>query len=157
MKFLKLTKKINTKIVDFQKTEDGKFKTDEKGNRVAARERTLAISDVEVPQFESLQEAVQTAGGEDKLLESINKWTKDEAVAPVRIVGGKYNYDDPDDKIIAEGRAIAKTINPFEDRRGGGNAQNKILADQYKELQALKESGASDADLLAAFKKQMGL
>lgn len=149
MKFLKLEKPIKTKVVSYEKGADGKNVTDADGNKKVSLERVVEIKGVEVPQYESLEEATQAAGSVEQLLKSINKWTKDEAVAPVRLVGSQFSTDDSDDVIASKGREVARSVNPFEDRRGGGNAENKRLADQLRSIQEAAKSGMSDAELIA--------
>lgn len=149
MKFLKLTKPVKTKVVSYEKGADGKVVETAEGAKKVKEERTIEISGLEVPQYESITEASQAAGGDEKLLSAINKWTKDEAVAPVRTVGGKFSTDNTDAEVIEEGLKLAKNINPFEDRRGGGNAENKALANQMRSIQELASKGASDEELLA--------
>jgi hypothetical protein len=160
MKYLKLTKPIKTVVRSYQKEADGTFSKDADGNRVVTTEREITIPGVEIPQFESLQEAVQKAGSEDAVLAAINEYTKGVAVGPVRIVGNKFSTEDKDEVVVQEGLSLAKLANPFEDRRGAGNAVNKAKAQQFDALKAALESarssGKSDeeaaAELIAMLK-----
>ena len=144
---VKLTKPIKTVVKSFQKDAEGKTVKDADGNEVVSGTREVLISDVEIPQYESLAEAVQAAGSEAKVLEYLNKSTKADAVSPVRLVGASFTLDNTDDEIIKKGREISSTFNPFTDRRKGEGV--KALADKFKELQTLASGGASDAELLA--------
>lgn len=160
MKYLKLSKPIKTTVRSYQKEADGTYSKNEKGDRIVTTEREISIAGVEIPLFESLAEAVQKAGSEDAVVEALNEYTKGVAVGPVRIVGNKYSTEDKDEVVIAEGLALAKSANPFEDRRGAGNAVNKAKAQQFDALQSALQnalaSGKSQeeaaADLIAMLK-----
>lgn len=153
MKMLKLSKPIKTVVKDYEMEGEGsekKQKKDEKGNPIASGSREVKIANVEVPQYESLAEATQIAGSEEKVLEYINASVKADAITPLRVVGGSFSLSDSDESIITKALELASKFNPFTDRRK--SESTKALADKYKEVQALLNSGADDADILAMLK-----
>lgn len=155
MRYVKLAKPINTLIKSFQKNADGTVAKDEKGKDVVASERTLAIPGVEVRQYDSVAEMVQDAGSDKQFLDWANGHVRNDCVAPVRVVGGRFETSDKDEDIIAKGLELAKNRNPFVDLRGtSANAQNKQLADQMRQAQELAakvKSGELSQDQLVQF------
>jgi hypothetical protein len=151
MLLVKLSKPVKTVVKSFQIGEDKKNVKDAEGNDVVTATREVLISDVQIPQYENIDEAIQAAGSADKLLEYINKSVKADAVSPVRLVGASFTADNTDEEIVNKGRELASTFNAFTDKRKGEGV--KALADKFKELQKLAASGtASDAELLALIK-----
>ena len=150
MQYLKRTKAVKTSVKRYEKGADGKIVKDEKGNDKVAETREVEIKDVEYPKYESVAECIQVAGSEEKFLEAVNKWVQDAAIQPVRLVGNKFDWDTADSLIQQEGRETSKRVNAFSDQRGGGNAQNKAMADELRKLKEAAASGKVSAeDLLA--------
>lgn len=147
---LKLKKPIKTVVKSYAKDAEGKVTKDEKGNDVVSGSREVNIPGVEVPQYESLAEAVQVAGDEKKVLEYLNLCVKQDAVSPIRVVGASFTLDNSDEEVVTKGLDLGSKFNPFTDRRKGEGV--KALADKFKSLETLVSGGASDEDIIAAIR-----
>lgn len=142
---------IKTVVTSYQTNPDGSTFKDKDGKSVETASRTVLVTDIEVPQYESVQDAVNAAGSEAQLVKKLNQWVKAEAVGAVRQVGLKFSAEDPDEKILEEARATARSINPFKDRRSASGTVKERAA-RMEEIEKLMSAGASDEDLLAFLK-----
>lgn len=141
---LKLKKPVKTVVQKFEVDAEGK-KTDK-----VSLKRTVNVDGVEVPQYANLAEAVTHAGSEDKVTEYLNLSVKADAVARVRTVGLSFTTDDPDTSIITKGLELARSFNPFTDKRRGESVKAK--AEKMDKIESLLASNASDEEILAAIR-----
>lgn len=147
MNMVKLKKAIKTVVKSFAKDAAGKNVKDEAGNEIVSAQRTIDITDVELPQYATLAEIVQAAGDEQKVVEYVNSSVLADGKSRVRNVGLSHEASDDDVVIITAGREVAAKFNPFADRRKGEGVT--ALANKMKDILAAQANGASDEDILA--------
>lgn len=105
---------------------------------------------VEVPQYSSLAEITQTAGGEDKVVAFFNKKIEQSAIAAARAVGPKSAATATADQIIATMQEVASKYN-FAAARTRGSSENKQKAEKLDFIASIIRGGNySQDDLLAA-------
>lgn len=147
-------KGINTVVRSFQvdpaDPTGNTLLKDDKGSTIEKSKREVTITDVEVPQYESPQDAIQAAGSEQQFMKKVNQWVKAEVVGAIRQVGNQFSADDKDDTIISKGREIARSLNPFKDRRKTGDVKER--AARMDRIEEMVAAGTSDEDILAFIK-----
>jgi len=87
--------------------------------------------EVQVPQYDSLEEFVQAAGGNEQGLKFVNSATATGAVNGSRASCANAKKEQADDEVIAEARSVARNYTPTGSERGPGQKAKLAAMDDF--------------------------
>jgi hypothetical protein len=133
------------------------LKTNWTGPNDAKIEVTVPKDQIRIPQFATLEDAFQLAGGTEdeakaKVVEYLNTSMESDAIGKGRLAGASVDKTGTIPDVIAKALKVMADYNPFVDRRSKGSAKDR--AEKWDAISE-KADTLSDAELAALVRAQL--